>query len=178
MFTVLWRHPVWQRSPQLRAEQPEQATALPNGGTGTFQGKDHRPKALVPWLCSQPLRTSHPPDVANYAGARQKWSFPACKSKNKHAPSHKVELPFPCAKSTPAGIRSTKGHVNWQLWPKQKFKKAPKPKDVFNSLNKKQSSWNSATISCFQLKIKLKKYPGLYTNNNLIYKLERKSDVN
>lgn len=41
------------RSPQLRAALPWEATVLPTGGTGTFQGKHHCPKALELWLCGQ-----------------------------------------------------------------------------------------------------------------------------
>lgn len=52
---LLWRRSLRDPS-QLGAAQPQQATALPDSATSTFQGEGHRHKAPVPWPCGLPLR--------------------------------------------------------------------------------------------------------------------------
>lgn len=136
----------WGRSPQLRAALPWEATVLPAGGT--FQGKQQCPKALGLRLCGW---TSIPPsNVISCAGAQQKWSFPACTSRTTTQSRATISM-------SSTAVRALKACELAALTQAKVFLKTPKPKDVFNSSNKKQSSWNSATISCFRLKIKFKK---------------------
>lgn len=136
----------WGRS-QPRAALPWEATVLPAGGT--FRGKQPCPKALGLWLCG--WTSIHPPFQCYQLCRGSTEAKLSCLHRQNH--DTKQSYHFHEFHSS----KSTKGMRTGSCDPSKSFLKTPKPKDVFNSSNKKQSSWNSATISCFRLKIKLKK---------------------